>query len=334
MARCHGCKKPLNTQNDSRAHIIPNALGGRLAPKGLICQTCNTRLDEAADNALVEAFGAWPTLLDLPRQRGQNPPKKISTRKGSQVRCEADGSIARMDVHYNVQVVSEGHKVEISAGDMKTMRELINRAAKQFPQLDPTLAERYARKVEMSLDDEIKLSLDFAPKAVFGGAISILWLFLLAKTGQAIMAWDRLLECITTMQSSGGKFRHFVDGLPGLSGPSIGLSHKIIVRSVPGTGELIGYIEILGVLKIGGLFACGPIGVVIEHIYAYDLLRNADRSNEFSIASTIFDAQEWRSVGLGPFEAEALKVHFKGALHQLATYIYSRKRGKGTGILF
>lgn len=314
----------LNTQNDSKAHIIPNALGGGLAPKGLICQRCNTKLDHAADNALVEAFGAWPTLLKVPRQRGQNPPKKLNTRKGSQVRCEADGALTRIDVRYNVRPVSEGHKVEISAGDMNTMRQLINRAAKEFPQLDPTLAEKYARRSEMPLDDEIKLGLDFSPKAVFGGAISVLWLFFLAKTGQAIMAWDRLLECIEFTQKYGGTFRYFVGGLPGLTGPSIGLGHKVVVRSVPATGELIGYIEILGVLKVGGLLACGPTGETIEHVYAYDLLQKADRSNEFIIDSPIFDVQDWRSVGLGPFDAEVLKVHFKEALNLLVDHYYRR----------
>ncbi len=118
IRRCHGCDTPLNPENDSEAHIIPKALGGRLAPKGLICRKCNTALDVAADHALVEAFGAWPTLLNIPRQGGGNPPKQIETREGHKVRLEPDGSMTRRDVVYNVTPVPEGHKVEIAAGDM------------------------------------------------------------------------------------------------------------------------------------------------------------------------------------------------------------------------
>lgn len=82
MPECRGCGEPLTPANDSEAHIIPKALGGRLAPKGLICRTCNTALDAVADNALIEAFGAWPTLLAIPRQGGENPPKSFKLGTG------------------------------------------------------------------------------------------------------------------------------------------------------------------------------------------------------------------------------------------------------------
>jgi hypothetical protein len=317
---CHGCGIQLDAQNDSEAHIIPNALGGRLAFKGLICRVCNTKLDRAADNALVEAFGAWPTLLRLSRQRGENPPKTIGTRKGHQVRLKADGALTQTDVRYDVTPIVDGHNVQIEAGDMKTVRQLIKRAAKQFPQLDPEVAEKHARVVRAAPGDEIKLHFDFSPKAVFGGAVSAFWLFILAKTGHPIMAWDKLIECIKYMQTYGGTFRYFVDTCPGLRGPRIDIGHKIIVRSVPSTGELIGYLEIVGVLKIGGLFALGPKGIAIEHIYVYDLLQKLDRSNEFKIDSAIFDAQDWRSVALGPTDSAALKAHFKKALNPLVDF--------------
>lgn len=64
VANCQGCGSVLTAANDSEAHIIPKALAGRLKPKGIICRTCNTELDRIADNALIKAFGDWPTLLD------------------------------------------------------------------------------------------------------------------------------------------------------------------------------------------------------------------------------------------------------------------------------
>ncbi len=88
---------------------------------------------------------------------------------------------------------------------------------------------------------------------------------------------------------------------PELNGPDIPLGHKIVVRSVPATGELIGYVEILGIMWIGGIFAsAGGPAVKIEHIYAYDLDARAERSSEFSIDPPIFERQDWRRVGLGP----------------------------------
>src|SRR4051812_32296263 len=88
--KCRGCGTMLTAANDSEAHIIPNALGGSLKPKGIICQTCNRELGALVDNALVKAFGDWPTLLDIPRDRGKNPPNLIETRNGRRVRLKPD----------------------------------------------------------------------------------------------------------------------------------------------------------------------------------------------------------------------------------------------------
>src|ERR1700724_754398 len=77
---CSGCgQRPLTPDWDSEAHIFPNALGGRLAPRGLICRECNTLLNDLADNPLIRAFGPWPTLVDVPRQNGKNPPAVVET---------------------------------------------------------------------------------------------------------------------------------------------------------------------------------------------------------------------------------------------------------------
>jgi hypothetical protein len=58
MTICTGCDVVLAPENDSDAHMIPKALGGRLAPRGILCRTCNTELNYVADLALIEAFGA------------------------------------------------------------------------------------------------------------------------------------------------------------------------------------------------------------------------------------------------------------------------------------
>ncbi len=313
--KCRGCGVDLTAQNDSAAHVFPNALGGRLKPKGIICQLCNTALDRAADNALVKAFGDWPTLLNLPRDEGGNPPKLVDTRDGRRVRIEADGKITSAQVTYDVAEIDDGHHVTIAAGNMKTFRELLKRAKKEVPQLDTYAAEQAAQVVGVADDDLLKLGFDFSPQAVFGGVITAIWLYLIHTTGRAFMDWDRLLKCIGEMQTHGGTFRYLVDGLPGLTGPNIPLGHRIVIRSVPHTGEMIAFVEVMGILRVGGLFAsAGGASELIEHVYAYDLVQQRDRSAEFSINPHQFEQQDWKAAGLGPTDAGALRARFAKAL--------------------
>ena len=323
--KCRGCGVNLTAQNDSAAHVFPNALGGRLKPRGIICQLCNTALDRAADNALVRAFGDWPTLLNLPRDQGGHPPKLIDTRDGRRVRVEADGNITSAQVTYDVSEIEEGHQVIIAAGNMNTFRQLLKRAKKQFPLFDIDSAEKAAQVAGDADDDMLKLSFDFSPQAVFGGVITAIWLYLIHATGRVFMDWDRLLKCIGEMQTRGGNFRYLVDGLPGLAGPDIPLGHKIVIRSVPCTGEMIAYVEVMGILRVGGLFARAPgPQELIEHVYAYDLVQQLDRSTEFSIASGEFERQDWKAAGLGPTDANALRAHFATALEVFADH-YRRR---------
>jgi hypothetical protein len=328
LANCRGCGEELGPQNDSEAHIIPNALGGRLKPKGIICRKCNGILDDRADNALIDAFGDWPTLLDIPRDRGQQPPKLIETRNGRRVRLERDGSLRAVDVLYDVVPTAEGHQIDVGAGDMRTFLQLLMRVKKQFPDFDPKEAEGNARVVGIQDGDELKMGLDLSPKAVFGGVVTAVWLYLILKTSRAFMDWNRLLKAIEAAQSHGGTWRYLIDGLPGLRGPDVPIEHKIIVRSVPHTGELIAYVEILGILKIGGLFAAagGPVEL-IEHIYAYDVMNKADRSGEFSIDGAEFDRQVWKKIGLGPTvdDADKLKAYYAEALQKIFVTRYRER---------
>lgn len=58
---------------------------------------------------------------------------------------------------------------------------------------------------------------------------------------------------------------------------------------------------ILGILKIGGVFAKSPAPpLALEHIYGFDLLGKADRSRAFSIDAAEFERQDWSRAGLGP----------------------------------
>ncbi|NKK74314.1 hypothetical protein GFM13_29080 [Rhizobium leguminosarum bv. viciae] len=330
MTYCQGCDKELTTATDSEAHIIPNALGGNLKPRGIICRTCNGKLDTIADNRLIKAFGDWPTLLDIPRDRGSNPSKNVETRNGRRVRIEANGALTRSDILYSVEGDEERSVVKLGAGDWKTFNNLLQRVAKQFPQFEPAEALKHARKVDVDDGDELKLGIDFHPRAVFGGIVAAIWLFMNLKTGIGFCDWERLLVAIRKIQRNGGLFRYMTEGFPGLVGPEIPICHKIVLRSNPATRQLLAYVEILGVLRVGGLVGEGG-DQPLEHIYVYDVFNRTDRSAEFSINDEAFTAiRDWRSVGLGPEDSDALRAHFESALSEtFAQRYYDRFSASG-----
>ena len=84
---------------------------------------------------------------------------------------------------------------------MKTFRQLLKRAAKDYPQFNVSLAEKNAKTLSLDPSSEIKMTLDFRPSAVFGGVSTAIWLFLIKRTGRAFMDWNGLLQYIKDMQT-------------------------------------------------------------------------------------------------------------------------------------
>lgn len=313
----------LTPEFDSEAHIIPNALGGRLSPKGLICRACNSLLDRLADNALIKAFGPWPTLLNIPRDRGDHPAVVLDDADGKRISVDANGAATRAQITYDVEPFKDGHKVSLGASNWKVVRQLIGRAAKEFPLLDPEQAQAHARKVQIPTTALWRIETNFAPQNVFPAAFVAFWLFFLYKTRSQLAPWERIKEVIEGMKR-GGTFRYLPDGLPGMNGPKIPMSHRLVVRTVPATGQLVGYIEILGLLRIGGLIAEGPIGSSLEHIYVADPFSKSDRSLDFSIDAKLFDTTHWRTVGIGPADRTGIMAYIETAQKPLQTHWESR----------
>ncbi len=81
--RCILLDVPLTAENDSGAHVIPSALGGRLKPKGILSDTANGDLNDKFDLPLVRAFAPFMALLGGSRDRGENQPIEMTDRAGN-----------------------------------------------------------------------------------------------------------------------------------------------------------------------------------------------------------------------------------------------------------
>jgi hypothetical protein len=192
-------------------------------------------------------------LLDIPRDRRKNAPKTILSETGRRVRVDTEGPYRVIDVQYDARTLGGGAVgVSMSAPMERIARQLAERAAKAFPGVDVEDIMRLARTESLPEGERLNAAVNFGTGAVLGGVSATLWLFSHWKEGQAPLSWAELKGDIAKRQNGAGALRHLVDGLPGLEGPPVAFGHKIVLRSVPRTGDLIAYVEILGVLRIGG----------------------------------------------------------------------------------
>jgi hypothetical protein len=320
--RCIGCNEALTARNNSDAHVIPNALGGCLSATGILCSSANGALNELADKPLIEAFGAWPTILDVPRDRAGNPPAIFKMTTGHRIRQDADGGRTQLDHVYSQTEMDDGLKIEISTPTWKAMRQRIAQVKKQHPQFDTEAALKQAMATKVMPEGLESLPVNFHPIKVFPGVFAALWLFCIVKTGHVLMPWSKLISLLVNFRE--GRIplhlRYLPDGLPGLRGPDIPITHRLVLRTVPSKGLLIGYAQILEGLRVGGVLAeIAAPSSLDEFICVDDVFGGQrDRSGEFSIDAAIFDNTDWRSVGLDLNSPEAeLKGSIRDALGPL-----------------
>ncbi|MBB3212453.1 5-methylcytosine-specific restriction endonuclease McrA [Herbaspirillum sp. Sphag1AN] len=69
--KCQLCRDELNHSNDSKEHIIPNAIGGKKKVSGFICKSCNNKAGETWDAELASQLN-WFSLFFWNCQRTWN----------------------------------------------------------------------------------------------------------------------------------------------------------------------------------------------------------------------------------------------------------------------
>lgn len=79
MCKCYMCGCELN--GDYEEHIIPNALGGHLKSKNILCDFCGNELSHDIDNGFNEIFKNISSRLEIRIDRSKNKNNKESKKK-------------------------------------------------------------------------------------------------------------------------------------------------------------------------------------------------------------------------------------------------------------
>lgn len=301
---CRGCGQPLTKDVDSKAHVIPSALGGRLKPKGLLCRTCNGRLDRLADNDLVAALGFWSTFLGISRDRGDNPDLLWTAADGTQYWMGEGGNIELRKAYGKLVTEGEVARFEIRSPNMKLLRNKLGHLKSKIPDLDIQQIESDAIRTSERLSKALKQSVEMGPARTFRGAFVILWLFCLAQTGKLFAPWGRLIEMLEGDDTL-GLFCYVTNPEVWLIGPDIEVAHRLVLKSDNSKRALFGYVDLFGVLRVGGIIA-KDWDDDVEEVYAYDLIKCEDVSGRFTV-SPAFSALDIDKPGLR-FKADHTKV--------------------------
>ncbi len=168
---------PITDENDSLAHVIPSALGGRLKPRGIICGTANEILNNKVDLPLINSFHPTMALLGGSRDRGATPSLRLSDRNGRHYEYEFHSPISLTKPKIDIQEIGDRVIVSVEARTEKEARTLLGKVKKKYPAFDVDQAMSKASIISEYLDEHLHVKQQIGPATTFPAAFVAASLF-------------------------------------------------------------------------------------------------------------------------------------------------------------
>jgi hypothetical protein len=181
MVNCIITGDTITSSNDSKAHVIPSALGGRLKPPAILSDNGNEILNDKADLPIIRAFQPLMTLLDESRDRGKNPPVVMTDEAGKTYNVAFNQPLTLKKPEFSMVPIgssdADGVNVSISARTRKEARTLLGQVKKKYPNFDIEEAMQRAALVQTPLIGMLGTQLQVGPSVIFPAAFAAASIF-------------------------------------------------------------------------------------------------------------------------------------------------------------
>lgn len=165
--RCIITNEPITPENNSRAHVIPSALGGRLKPWDILCKNGNGLLGETVDLPLIQAFQSVMTLLNGSRDRGENQPVRMTDASGRTYVMKFGEPLELANFEYGEVPTEDGTAFDIKARNLKELRTILGRVKAKHSDFDIDEAMKHAVEVRTWPDGLLDGQLQIGFRVVF-----------------------------------------------------------------------------------------------------------------------------------------------------------------------
>ncbi len=134
---CALCDCAIDKNNDSREHVIPNAIGGRTELKGFLCEKCNNERGRNWEAALAKQLNYFCLALRIKRARGRPPGQFVTTTEGTTLYLNPNGTLTNRSPIFE-KAASEGKMhLKLFARDESEARKILRSIKeKHAPNLD------------------------------------------------------------------------------------------------------------------------------------------------------------------------------------------------------
>ncbi|TXJ57854.1 HNH endonuclease [Brachyspira aalborgi] len=274
MKKCYICCEELTKDNDSVEHIIPNAIGGKLKSKELICKKCNSKLGYSMDNELAEQLEFFCNFLNIDRERGKpNDIIFIENETNREYIRKASGKVLPKD---SFKKYSCNNKLifEISSTDKNFILKKIEEISKKYNIMNKDI-ENDLKYTKHNLN-EMHTSLTFGGENIKLALYKIAINFFIYSGGDEKYI-KHLINCL--LQNNANNTNGYSKLISIKNTDNIkenSISHIIYIEGNSKEHILYAYIEFFGTVQFLVLLNDNYDGVDIKYTYYYDFISKSE----------------------------------------------------------
>lgn len=251
---CIATGDEITEGNDSKAHIIASALGGRLKPRGILCQRGNGVLGNKFDQPLIEAFQPLMNFLNGSRDRGQNQPMIVTDGSGKKYIFRFGGSLTLSEPEYEVTETADGVQVTIKARTLKEARTLLGRVQAKDPTFDVDEAMKHAVEEHHWPVGMLGHQFQIGPIITFPSAFVAASIFASSKgLGSHPALRSYVADFDPNKPALPPDTFYFMPEPRWIATPQTAVAHILSLTGEAGSGRLLVYIEYFNLVGIGVL---------------------------------------------------------------------------------
>ena len=269
LAQCALCDIPMSDENDSREHIIPQAIGGRRFVRGFICQTCNREKGNSWERALANQCEDISLFLNIKRQKPL-PNVVVKTADGQQLLLTPEGSTAALSTALHPEVTE--NMVHIRSVPPHLLEGQL-RGVRKKHRVEKIRVEEgiyyqdhvYALEWDVGGADTCRSIMKTAMALAVEGRIA---------PSDCNVAQRLLIDSTVPCSSCLGYFYSIEHDV--IEERPVPVLHCVAINGDPTTGKLIGYVEYFGAFRMVAVLSDRYRGTALEKNYAIDPISGVD----------------------------------------------------------
>lgn len=308
---CALCEKEITEENDTKEHLIPNAIGGRRKVKGFICESCNNTSGDDWESALAKQLNPLSLFFGISRERGEAPSQLFETTGGDRLKLNLHGSMDIEKPLYSEAPLESGSgvQIQIKARSMPEAKRMLQGVKRKYPQVDLNELLGNAKSESSYCSDMLKFNLSFGgPEA--GRSIVKSALALAVSSGIPAKICG---EATNYLRKEDGEacFGYFYEFDLIKNRPEGTPFHCISIKGCSKTKQVIGYVEYFGVQRVVLCLSDSYEGEDISNTYAINPITGEELSLivELDLSNgDIREAYDYKKIPEGSVEAAFDKV--------------------------